>query len=182
MTFIMNRESTLLLISRSNSKFPRFMNYVLTPVQSVSLVLLRLFIGWHFLYEAILKLYNPAWTAKGYLLSATFLKPFFYWLAGDSLIGAVNTLNIAALLIVGISLLVGFKTNWASIIGIGLLVMYYFAHPPLLSLPQGPAEGSYWIINKNLIEAVALLVVFAFPTTHVFGLERLFQKSKVEVV
>lgn len=149
-------------------------------MQSGSLIVLRLFIGWHFLYEAVLKLYNPAWTAKGYLLSASFFQSFFYWLAGDTMISVVNTLNIVALLFVGISLLLGFRTSWAALVGIGLLLMYYLAHPPFLSLPQGPAEGSYWIINKNLIEAAALWVVFAFPTASIFGIEVLFKKSNVQ--
>ena len=50
------------------------------------LVLLRILIGWHFLYEGVIKAYNPSWTSRGYLLSASILKPFFNWLAGDSLI------------------------------------------------------------------------------------------------
>ncbi len=49
--------------------------------QRFALVLLRILIGWHFLYEGVIKAYNPAWTAKGYLLSASVLKPFFAWLA-----------------------------------------------------------------------------------------------------
>ncbi len=49
----------------------------LTAGQSFGLVLLRILIGWHFLYEGIIKAYNPSWTSKSYLLSASILKPFF---------------------------------------------------------------------------------------------------------
>jgi len=145
----------------------------LSATQVNALVLLRILIGWHFLYEGVLKLYSPAWTAKGYLLSASFLQGFFQWLASDSLIWVVDTANVAALVIVGLSLLVGFKTQWAALIGIGLLLLYYLAHPPFPGLPQGPAEGSYWIVNKNLIEAAALFVLFLFPTENSFGIARL---------
>jgi len=149
----------------------------LSAVQSMALVLLRVLIGWHFLYEGIIKAYNPSWTAKGYLLSASVLKPFFAWLASDGLISTINVLNIAGLIFVGISLLAGIKVRWGCLAGVLLLAFYYLAHPPFPGLPQGPAEGSYWIVNKNLIELVTLLVIYQFPLTSVFGLEILFQKK-----
>jgi thiosulfate dehydrogenase [quinone] large subunit len=152
----------------------------LSAMQGKTLVLLRVLIGWHFLYEGVIKAYNPSWTAKGYLLSASVLKPFFTWLAGESLISAIDFLNIAGLIAVGISLLLGLKVRWGCIGGILLLAFYYLAHPPFSSLPQGPAEGSYWVVNKNLIEMAALLVIYQFPLTTVFGIEGLFSKQKVK--
>ena len=155
-------------------------NQKLTAAQGYALVLLRILIGWHFLYEGIIKAYNPSWTAKGYLLSASILKPFFAWLAGDSLISTIDFLNIAGLIAVGISLLIGIKVRWGCIAGILLLLMYYLAHPPFSSLPQGPAEGSYWVVNKNLIEMVALYVIYQFPLIALFGIENLFVRNKVK--
>jgi len=146
--------------------------------QRFALVMLRILIGWHFLYEGVIKAYNPSWTAKGYLLSASILKPFFGWLASDPLISTINMLNIAGLMAIGISLLMGIKVRWGCVAGILLLAFYYLAHPPFPGLPQGPSEGSYWIVNKNLIEIAALLVIFQFPLTAVFGLERLWTKKK----
>jgi thiosulfate dehydrogenase (quinone) large subunit len=150
----------------------------LTKLQGYTLVLLRILIGWHFLYEGVIKAYNPSWTSRGYLLSASILKPFFNWLAGDSFISAIDTLNIVGLIAVGISLLVGIKIRWGCIGGVLLLMLYYLAHPPFPNLPQGPSEGSYWIVNKNLIEMAALFVIYQFPLTSLFGLENLFTKSK----
>lgn len=151
----------------------------LTNVQAYTLVLLRILIGWHFLYEGVIKAYNPSWTSRGYLLSASILKPFFTWLAGDSLISVIDTMNIAGLIAVGISLLIGIKVRWGCVGGILLLMLYYLAHPPFPGLPQGPVEGSYWIVNKNLIEMAALFVIYQFPLTTVFGLQNLFSKNKV---
>ncbi|HEX5669302.1 MAG TPA: hypothetical protein VFX73_10890, partial [Chitinophagaceae bacterium] len=152
----------------------------LSSMQGKTLVMLRVLIGWHFLYEGVIKAYNPSWTAKGYLLSASILKPFFTWLASESLISTIDFLNIAGLIAVGMSLLLGLKVRWGCIAGILLLAFYYLAHPPFSSLPQGPAEGSYWVVNKNLIEMAALLVIYQFPLTSVFGLEGLFAKQKVK--
>jgi thiosulfate dehydrogenase [quinone] large subunit len=152
----------------------------LSSMQGKTLVMLRVLIGWHFLYEGVIKAYNPSWTAKGYLLSASILKPFFTWLASESLISTIDFLNIAGLIAVGMSLLLGLKVRWGCIAGILLLAFYYLAHPPFSNLPQGPAEGSYWVVNKNLIEIAALLVIYQFPLTMVFGIEGLFAKQKVK--
>lgn len=147
--------------------------------QLYSLVFLRIFIGWHFLYEGILKLYNPAWTSKGYLMSSQgFMKGIFQWMAEDSLVGVVDALNIVVLVGVGIAFLLGIWTRYAAIAGFGLLLLYYVSHPAFPGLEQGPTEGSYWIINKNLIEAVAILVIHQFPTGKYFGLEGLLRKKK----
>ncbi len=149
-----------------------------SKTQSNLLILMRILIGWHFLYEGVIKLYNPLWTAKGYLASSE--GPFsavFQWMSSDGMVGIVNTLNIALLLIVGLALILGILEKWGAVAGIALLLLYYLAHPAFPGLNPGPSEGSYWIVNKNLIEAAALGVIYAFPTAHVFGLRRLFQSS-----
>ena len=37
----------------------------LSPLQQVSLVILRTLVGWHFLYEGYTKLLHPAWSQGG---------------------------------------------------------------------------------------------------------------------
>jgi thiosulfate dehydrogenase [quinone] large subunit len=156
-----------------NNRFMEDQKY--SSGQLYALVSLRLFIGWHFLYEGVVKMYDPTWTAKGYLLSASVLRPFFGWLGSMSTF--VDYATITTLLIVGVSLLIGFKTRWAGVLGIALLSLFYLAHPPFPGLPQGPAEGSYWIVNKNLIEIAALWVIMVFPTSWAFGLENILSKK-----
>ncbi|MGH7519688.1 MAG: DoxX subfamily, partial [Gemmatimonadales bacterium] len=41
-----------------------------------------------------------------------------------------------------------------------------------------PAEGSYLIVNKVLIELAALLVVLAYPTAQSFGIDRFLSRKK----
>jgi len=144
-----------------------------------SIVLLRILIGWHFLYEGIIKLYNPDWTSFGYLASAQGpLKPFFTALTGETTLVWVDGLNMAALIIVGLTLTLGFFEKMGAFIGMGLLAMYYLAHPSFPWLTEVNVEGSYWFVNKNLIELVACLVIFQYPTARYFGLARLFGKNK----
>jgi uncharacterized membrane protein YphA (DoxX/SURF4 family) len=50
------------------------------------LILLRLSIGWHFLFEGVEKLNNPSWSSEGYLREASGpLAPSFHALTGDRL-------------------------------------------------------------------------------------------------
>ena len=144
-----------------------------------SIVLLRILIGWHFLYEGIIKLYNPDWTSYGYLASAQGpLKPIFTALTSQTMIGWVDGLNMAALIIVGLTLTLGFFEKTGAFIGMGLLALYYLAHPSFPWLAEVNVEGSYWFVNKNLIELVACMVIYQFPTAQYFGLSRLFGNNK----
>ena len=141
----------------------------------IILTVLRILVGWHFLYEGIIKLYNPDWTSFGYLASAQGpFKPFFTALTNQSMIGWVDGFNMAALIIVGLTLTLGFFEKTGAFIAMGLLALYYLAHPSFPWLAEVNVEGSYWFVNKNLIELAACFVLFQFPTAHYFGLARLF--------
>jgi len=142
------------------------------------LVALRLLVGWHFLYEGVVKLFNPYWTAKVFLLTSEgALRPLFLWLAEEPMINAINAMNIALLVGVGAALMLGTLTRIAAVAGIVLLLMYYLAHPPLMGMSGGPGTGSFWIVNYNLIEIAVLLLVFYFPTSRHFGLDVILQKT-----
>lgn len=141
------------------------------------LVLLRVFIGWHFLYEGIVKVYNPDWTSFGYLATAQGpFKSLFTSLTSESILPIVDTLNWVTLVFVGITLILGIYEKAGAFVGMGLLALYYLAHPPFPGLTQVNVEGSYWIVNKNLIEMVACYVLFLVPTGQNFGLARVFFK------
>ena len=147
-----------------------------------SVIVLRVLIGWHFLYEGIIKMYNPEWTAFGYLSSAQGpLKGFFVSLTSDSIINWVDPLNIVALLIVGLTFTLGFLEKKGAIVAILLLAAYYLAYPPLPWLTQYNTEGNYWFVNKNLIELAACLVIYNLPTGSYFGLNRIFENQKKKI-
>jgi thiosulfate dehydrogenase [quinone] large subunit len=140
-----------------------------------SMVFLRVLIGWHFLYEGVIKLFNPDWTAFGYL--ATAQGPFqsvFLALTNESVMGWVDALNWITLIFVGVTLILGYYERLGALAGMLLLALYYFAHPPFPWLEQHNVEGSYWFVNKNLIELAACWVLYQFPTGHYFGLGYLF--------
>jgi hypothetical protein len=46
-------------------------------------------------------------------------------------------------------------------------------------LPETRAEGSYLIVNKNLVELASVLVVFVFRTGRIAGLDGWRSRSRV---
>ncbi len=156
-------------------------NYLkLSTGQSTWLVLLRVAIGWHFLYEGLVKVFNPAWTPYGYLMdSQGWFAPMFKTMAGNpTVLNIVDYLNEWGLVLIGLGLILGFMTRYATWAGIMLLAFYYLSHPPFHGLNYAlPSEGSYFIVDKVIIELLALGVLSLFPTGHIIGLDRLFFKS-----
>ena len=143
-----------------------------------SVIVMRVFIGWHFFYEGIIKAYNSDWSAKAYLMNSEgLLKEFFQWLGSDNLIGIVDMTNIGVLLFVGLTLILGIFEKPAALIGALLLLLYTLAYPPFPWLNQGLVEGNYWLINKNLIELAALLVIYQTTTGHIFGIESILEQN-----
>jgi thiosulfate dehydrogenase [quinone] large subunit len=149
--------------------------------QTFALVALRILIGWHFLYEGLAKLTNPYWTSAGYLAEAKgwFSGMFLDIASNPSALTAVDYLNIWGLILIGLGLMLGAFTQIATIAGIVLLALYYLAAPPLVGLTYAmPTEGSYLIVNKVLIELAALVVLLAFPTGQVVGIDRLIARKR----
>lgn len=149
----------------------------------VSLVILRMAIGWHFFYEGMVKILNPAWTSKAYLLdSGGIFKSLFEWMAINSkVLIFTDFLNEWGLALIGFSLLIGWFTKFSSISGMLLLLFYYLSHPAFPGIEYlFPSDGSYFIINKTLVELFALFVIYSFPTSQIVGIVRLVEKRKTQ--
>jgi thiosulfate dehydrogenase [quinone] large subunit len=156
-----------------------------TNAQSWALVFLRVFIGWHLLYEGVVKLWNPGWSAGGYLMdSQGFFEEIFYKMAANpSVLAVVDFFNIWGLILIGLSLILGAFTRWALMGGIVLIGLYYLSHPALIGVKYAlPSEGSYLFVNKNLIEIAAMFVLLYFPTSHIVGFDRFLANRKVRPV
>ena len=148
----------------------------LNKCQTTALVALQILIGWHFFYEGLAKLLNPYWSSASYLGEAE------WWLGGmfrdlaasPSAVAAIDFLNAWGLALIGLALFFGLLTRPALLAGMVLLLVYYIAAPPFPAYSYAiPAEGSYLVVNKVLIEFMAMGVLYAFPTHRLFGLDRL---------
>jgi thiosulfate dehydrogenase [quinone] large subunit len=150
----------------------------------VAITVLRVMIGWHFLYEGIAKITAASWSAAGYLKQAR--GPFadlFKWLAAQpDLLANADLITMWGLTAVGILLILGLFTRLASLGAIGFIVLFYLCNPPFVGYFYSiPTEGSYLIVNKNLVELSALVVVLLTGSGKFAGLDlfvsRLLRRS-----
>lgn len=164
---------------------PRF----LSTAQQVTLIVLRTLIGWHFLYEGYFKLLHPAWSragtpldrfsAAGYLTHVS--GPFanlFHALARPTWIPWIDAVVAGALVVAGLCLILGLFTRLGCAIAVGLLSVFYLSAIPLDGLPHLRAEGAYLLVNKNLIEAAAVVLLWAFKTERIAGLDLLVSRGR----
>lgn len=156
----------------------KFVDY--SRSQLIVLVLLRILIGWYFLYEGLSKLLSPAWSSFAYLNdSAGIFKPLFLWLTENStILKIVDIVNIYGLILIGLSFILGAYVKFFSYGGIALLTMYYLSHPALIETNYLlRTEGSALWIDKNLIILCAILVILYFPSSKRIGLDKYLLKK-----
>ena len=162
---------------------------VVTRSQSIALIVLRTLIGWHFLYEAYFKIMSPAWsrssgapltpwTSAGYLKGATGpLAGIFTRLVNAGWTVWLDRSVKIALLVIGVSLILGLFTRVGLWLALAMLALFYLLYVPTLGVPQPNNEGTYLIVNKTLIEAAAVAVLLLFDTGRIAGLD-LFLKRR----
>src|SRR5512137_1430450 len=106
----------------------------LTPWPMVAITVMRVFVGWHFLYEGIAKLTSPSWSAAGYLKQARgpFAGLFKSLAAQPDLLANADLITMWGLTAVGVLLILGLFTRLASLGAMGFLVMFYLCNPPFV--------------------------------------------------
>ncbi len=147
--------------------------------EKVAVTLLRCAIGWHFLYEGVTKLVANQWTAREFLANAGGpFSGFYRWMASsESMMAVVDPLNMYGLTLIGLALFTGIAIRLASVSGIILLMLYYCAYPPFGGASLGYSEGVVYLVNRNVVEALAL-AVFALVREKGYGLYELIDMFK----
>ena len=163
------------------------------PVQQFALVTLRTVIGWHFLYEAYYKIVSPAWspagtpltrwTSAGYLKGASGpLAAIFQRMVNAGWTGSIDRTVKVGLLLIGLSLILGIFTRAGSWGALFFLSLFYLLYVPTMGVPQPNNEGTYLIVNKTLIEAAAVVVLIAFDTGAIAGLDLILRRRRVRAL
>lgn len=136
----------------------------------ITLFILRIALGWVFLWAGFTKILAPAgWSAKGYLLGAT--GPFADWFKGMAGNPIVDNLNMWGLALIGISLLAGGLVRWSSIGGALLMLFYYFAY-----FKQNTAHG---LIDDHLIYLFIFVFFIAIKAGEIWGLDKYLKRIKI---
>ena len=161
----------------------------LTRPQETALVVLRTLAGWHFLYEGFVKVVWPAWSRAGvplarfssaaYLRSSTGpLADGFRALADVPWLPWLDLLMAWSLLLVGLGLILGLFTQASCAGALVLLALFYLSWLPTHGVYEPGTEGNYLLVNKNLVEAAAVAVVFAFRTGRIAGLDLVLARRR----
>lgn len=136
----------------------------------ILIILLRLSMGWMFLYSGITKILDPAWTSKAFLENAQTFSGFFGWLAEPQNLQWVDMANAWGQALIGAGLLLGVFTTISATAGVLLMLLYYL---PGLDFPF--VEHSI-LVDEHVIYALALLLLIRLKAGRDYGISSLFRR------
>jgi len=137
-------------------------------------LLLRLALGWLFLYAGLTKIVDPSWTAKGFLEHTGTFSGFYTWLASPNVLPIVDLLNQWGLTIIGVVLIIGILVRFSAYLGALMMLLYYFAH---LTFPY--VGDHSFIVDEHIVYIAAFLVLASMSSNHVWSISGLF-KSRMK--
>lgn len=146
----------------------------MTSKQKVSVLLLRVSMGWFMFYAGITKVLDPTWSAEGYLKAAKTFTWFYQAMLNPHILPTVNFLNEWGLTLLGVSLILGIFVRWSSIAGIVLMFLYYLA---ALDFPHPDAHS--YLVDQHIIYSCVLLLFALMRVGEVWGLDRLIFRKKI---
>ena len=140
--------------------------------QIVILTVIRVILGYHFLYEGLQKLLIGSWTSAGYLLGSEWIiSNLFEEIAlNPTLLSIVDFLNIWGQIVIGIFLIIGLFTRYSAWAGAILLFLYYIANPPFMN--------NQIFINVILMEFLLFTVIALFTKSEIIGFDSLIKKDR----
>ena len=135
--------------------------------QRVSVFLLRLVMGWMYLYAGYSHITDSAFSAAKYVGGAKSFVVLYQWLLSPQVLPVVDFMVKWGLTLLGVSLLLGLFVRLSSYLGMLLMFLFYL---PILNFPM-VGNGSY-LVNQHIIYMAGLLVLASFRAGHVWGLEK----------
>ena len=145
----------------------------MTNCQKCSLFLLRIGLGWMFLYAGLTKIMDPNWSAEGYLRNAKSFSGLYTWLANSSLLPFINFINEWGLTLIGVALILGVFVRLTGYLGPLLMLLYYF---PVLDFPKISTHS--FIIDEHIIYLFVFLVLAAYKADSFWSVRNLIWKNK----
>ena len=83
----------------------------------------------------------------------------------------IDMMTIGGLTVLGLLLILGLGTRFVALGAAFMLFNFYMAMPPWPGVPEAPGPEHSLIVNKNLIEVIALVGIALMPTGSWFGLD-----------
>ena len=138
----------------------------------VTLLLTRVSLGILMFYAGITKVIDPVWSAAGYIGGAKTFTGFYQLFLNPAILPIVNFLNAWGLTILGLSLILGLFVRWSSLLGVALMLLYYFAAGPF---PYPNAHA--WLIDDHIIYALLLLFFASIRAGRYWGLDQFLSRD-----
>ncbi|MDO8658842.1 MAG: DoxX family protein [Candidatus Levybacteria bacterium] len=139
--------------------------------QKLSLLLLRLSLGWIFLYSGVSKILDLEWTATGYLKGAQTLTPLYNLFTRN--MDAINFLNSWGQAAIGLALILGIMLRPAAIFGILMMILYYI---PILNFPYVGKGTTSFLVDQHIIFILVFFLLFTSDAGKYYGLKTAVKK------
>jgi len=137
------------------------------------LLITRVAMGWIMLYAGLTKVFNPNWSAAGYLGSAKTFAGFYGWFLQPNVLPFTNFLNEWGLTLLGVSLITGALVKYSGYLGALLMLLYYF---PVLVFPKIGAHS--YLVDDHVIYALVLILFSVYRTGEYWGLDGILKKLR----
>jgi len=133
----------------------------------------RLLMAWTFLYAASHQVFNPKFSAAGFLSHTKTFHDVYAVLVTPTIDPVLTFLVSYGHLLIGLSLLVGLMVRVSAAFGVALLVMYWTAH---MDWPFIENTNNF-IIDYHIVYATLCVYLIAKRAGHVWGLDGWLEKS-----
>jgi len=139
-----------------------------STLPNVLVVVLRILLGWVFLYAGMRQIFfTDAWSAGGFLKGAKTFTDFYAWFAQPAIAPIASFAVKWGHLLIGLSLIAGLLVRVSAPIGALLMLLYYF---PRMEFPyvDGPNQ---FLVEYHLVYAVVLVYLAAVHAGRAWGLD-----------
>lgn len=137
-------------------------------IKNLLVFLLRVSMGWVFLFAAIWQIPDANWSAAGFLDNASLFPQFFNFFTSPEVLPIINLIIPWAHLLIGLGLIFGLGMRLASLGGATLMFLYYL--PRLDGFMVGPNN---FIVEYHLVYTLIIIYLAVIGAGRVYGLEGL---------
>jgi thiosulfate dehydrogenase [quinone] large subunit len=131
------------------------------------ILVFRLLMAWTFLYAASHQVFNPKFSAAGFLRQTKTFHDVYAVLATPAMDPILTFLVSYGHLLIGLSLLLGLMVRVSAAFGVALLMMYWTAH---MDWPYIENMNNF-IIDYHIVYATVCAYLIINRAGHVWGLD-----------
>ena len=136
------------------------------------ILVFRLLMAWTFLYAASHQVFNPKFSAAGFLRQTKTFHDVYAVLATQAMDPILTFLVSYGHLLIGLSLLLGLMVRVSGAFGVALLMMYWTAH---MDWPYIENTNNF-IIDYHIVYATVCVYLIINRAGHVLGLDAWAEK------